>query len=352
VPEPLAAAPGPVAAVPEPVADVAQVPQRRRGPTDVVVIGEVLVELSSLTPWESGASLRLAFSGDALNAAAASAAAGAHTALVARVPDDELGDALARRVAELGIDTTHLVRATGQHGMYLSHADPHGQRQFVYLRKGSAGSELSPDDLDEDLLRTAGVVLSSGVTCAISESAAAAVHHAAKVAARFVYDPNFRPRLTTAQEAADQLRALAPLSEVVTPSWPGEVGDLLGLAARSAAEAAHQVVALGAHDVVLTCGKAGALVFHAGSIEHVPGLVAPHVVDQTGAGDCLAGTLAARLALGDALGDATRLAVAAASLSVQGQGGTGYVPSLQETRRALAAAVDQKESMMKELTQP
>jgi len=92
---------------------------------------EVLVELSSLTPWEYGAALRLAFSGDALNAAAASAAAGAHTALVARVPGGELGDALVRRVAELGIDATHLVRTSGQHGVYLSHADPEGQRQFV-----------------------------------------------------------------------------------------------------------------------------------------------------------------------------------------------------------------------------
>lgn len=309
-----------------------------RGHVDVVVLGEVLVELSALTPWQNGASLKLAFSGDALNAAAASAAAGACTVLVARVPDDELGDALVAGVSELGIDTTHLIRTRGQHGMYLSHADPDGLRQFVYVRRGSAGSELSPDDLDDDLLRHAGVVLASGVACAISPSAAAAVHHAAKVAERFVYDPNFRPRLTSAQEAAEHLRTLAPLAEVVTPSWPGEVGDLLGIPAQSAPEAVARVVDLGAHGVVLTCGSAGALLFHDGNLEHIPGIVAPSVVDQTGAGDSLTGTLAARLALGDDLGQATRLAVAAAALSVQGQGGTGYVPTLEESQGALAGA--------------
>ncbi len=319
---------------------------------DVVVLGEVLVELSSLTPWQDGTSMQLAFSGDALNTAAASAAAGAHTVLVARVPEDELGDALVRRVHQLGIDTSRIVRTPGQHGVYLTHADPEGARQFVYVRGGSAGSGLSPDDLDDDLLDRAGVVVASGVACAISSSASAAVTHAARVARRFVYDPNFRPRLTSPREAAEQLRVLAPLAEVVTPSWPGEVGDLLGLPEQSAREAVQRLVALGARAVVLTCGRAGALVFGQGRLEEVPGIVAPRVVDQTGAGDCLTGTLAARLALGDDLLAATRLAVAAAALSVQGQGGTGHVPTLAETRGALAEAMTPGTPMIKELTQP
>jgi 2-dehydro-3-deoxygluconokinase len=308
------------------------------GQGGVVVLGEVLVELSALTPWKDGSALRLAFSGDALNAAAASAAAGAHTVLVARVPDDELGDALVERVSELGIDTSRLIRTAGQHGVYLSHADPDGLRQFAYARKGSTGSELSPADLDDDLLRGAAVVLASGVTCAISPSAAAAVHHAAKVARRFVYDPNFRPRLTSPRAAGEHLRLLTPLAEVVTPSWPGEVADLLGLPAQSAAEAIEGVVALGARNVVLTCGSAGVLLFHQGVQEHIPGVTAPLVVDQTGAGDCLTGTLVARLAVGDDLREATRLAAAAAALSVQGQGGTGHIPTLEETRSTARAA--------------
>jgi 2-dehydro-3-deoxygluconokinase len=56
------------------------------------------------------------------------------------------------------------------------------------------------------------------------------------------------------------------------------------------------------------------------------------VVDQTGAGDSFAGTVTARLALGDTLLDAVRLGVAAASLSVGGLGGTGHVATLEETR--------------------
>jgi 2-dehydro-3-deoxygluconokinase len=56
------------------------------------------------------------------------------------------------------------------------------------------------------------------------------------------------------------------------------------------------------------------------------------VVDQTGAGDTFAGTVVGRLAAGDDLQSAVRLGVAAAALSVQGQGGTGFVPTLEQTR--------------------
>lgn len=299
----------------------------------VVVLGEVLVELSSTEPFATGAVMRLGFSGDALNVSAAVAAAGARAILVARVPDDELGDALVLRCRELDVDTSAVVRVPGQHGVYLTHADPSGNRQFAYARAGSAGSRLCADDLDLGLVAAADVVVTTGVTAAISESARETVRLAAQHARRFVYDPNFRPRLTTAEAAAAFLREISPYADVVTPSWPGETSALLGLpAAAPAHEAATTALRLGSGAVVLTCGADGAVIATADGTRDVTAPYAPVLVDQTGAGDCLTGTLAARLAAGDSLEEAVRLAVAAASLSVAGQGGTGRVPTLEETR--------------------
>lgn len=304
---------------------------------DVVVLGEVLVEFSSLTPLADGATVRLGFSGDALNAAAAAAAAGAHTALVARVPDDDLGDALVARVAELGVDTRWVRRHPGGHGVYVTHADPHGRREFAYARSGSVGSTLSPEDLDEDALAGAGVVVATGITWAVSDTAVAAVRRAAQVARRFVYDPNFRPRLTTAARAGAALRELAPHAELVTPSWPEETAALLGLPGDLPAPvAAQQVLALGCASVALSCGPRGVVLADAKGTTEVPGVAAPRVVDQTGAGDCLTGTIAARLSLGDPIETAAQLGVAAAALSVQGQGGTGHLASVEEMRAALS----------------
>ncbi|EIE98957.1 PfkB family carbohydrate kinase [Saccharomonospora glauca] len=305
---------------------------------DVLVLGEPLVEVSTSEPFRDGATVRLAFSGDALNAAAAAAAAGARTALLARVPDDELGDALVARVSELGIDTETVIRVPGQHGVYFTHSDPSGRRQFAYARSGSAGSTLCPDDVAA-VVENAGVVLASGITAAVSESAAAAVLYAAEHARRFVYDPNFRPRLTSAEEAAATLRRVAPLAELVTPSWPDEARTLLGLAADATPHAAVSATrALGASTVAVTRGSGGVLVGTATEAVDVPAVPPPRVVDQTGAGDVFAGTVAARLACGDELLAAVRLGAAAASLSVQGRGGTGFLPTLAQSRAAAKEA--------------
>ncbi len=294
----------------------------------VVVLGEVLVELSAEAPLERGVPLRLDFSGDALNAAAAAAAAGAETMLLARVPDDELGDALVRRSVELGVDCSYVLRVPGGHGMYLVHADPLGQRQFFYARRGSVGSGLCPEDLDPEVLGSAAVVLASGVGYALSSTAAAAIEAAARLARTFVYDPNLRLRLTTAENATAALRTLAPFASLVTPSWPDEARLLLGTDPDAGpGGAARAVLGLGARAAALTCGERGVVVADADGTDVVPALPAPDVVDQTGAGDSFAGTVAGRLALGDSVREAVRWGVAAAALSVQGRGGTGFVAS-------------------------
>ncbi|MGW5666557.1 sugar kinase [Micromonospora sp. NPDC003776] len=300
---------------------------------DVLVLGEILVELTALEPLRDGATLRLGFSGDALNAAAAAAAAGAHTCLLARVPDDELGDELVARVAGLGVDTSRLIRTRGQHGLYLQHADPSGQREFLYVRRGSAGSCLSADDVPQDLAGRAGVVLSSGVACAISTTTFEAVQVAARAARCFIYDPNWRPRLVDADTAAGHLRALAPHARLVTPAWPRETAALLGSTVTVPGDTCAAFRALGAEAVALTRGADGVLLDDGGQRTEIPAYPAEQIVDQTGAGDVLAGTVAARLALGDGLPDAVRLGAAAAALSLRGHGGTGYLPALAESRR-------------------
>lgn len=302
----------------------------------VLVLGEPLVELSTPEPFRDGGPIRLAFSGDALNAAAAAVAAGAHTALLARIPADDLGDAMVDRIADLGIDVSALIRVSGQHGVYLTHVDPTGRRQFAYARSGSAGSSLCPEDLTAELVAAAGVVLASGITAAVSDSGSAAVLRAAELASCFVYDPNFRPRLTDAASAAETLRRIAPLARLVTPSWPDEARHLLGLRPEATAgDAVAAARALGAPAVALTRGPDGVLVDTGTYVTEIPAVPPPDIVDQTGAGDVFSGTVAARLALGDELLTAIRLGTAAASLSVQGQGGTGYLPPLAETRAVL-----------------
>ncbi|MFE9629925.1 PfkB family carbohydrate kinase [Streptomyces sp. NPDC006463] len=313
------------------------------GGYDVLVLGEVLVEIhagAALREAADGTTARISYSGDALNAAAAAAAAGARTALLAVVGEDELSVPLLRRAAELGVDVSHVRRAPRPNGAYLLSADTEGDREFVYWRTQSAGSTLSPAHVESwrDLLTASTALITSGVTGALSPAAhdavLAAAHLVHGAGGHLSYDPNFRPRLTGRDRARELLAAVAPLTGLLKTSCPADALALVDTGDPRTAAARYR--ALGARTVVVTAG-AGRLLLDDGTgarYEAVP--VNPAPVDATGAGDCLTGTTTARLALGDSLADAVAYGTAAASLSVSGRGGTGRVPAFTQTV-ALAA---------------
>ncbi|KIC67627.1 sugar kinase [Pseudarthrobacter phenanthrenivorans] len=305
-------------------------------PFDVVVMGEILVEVATDLPFAHGVPAQLGISGDALNVAAAAAAAGARVGLLSVLTDDDLGQAIAARVAELGISTDLLLHRRGQQGVYLVHSDPDGEREFSYARSGSVGSTLGPDDVDPAVFTAAGAVVAGGIASAISTTARAAVVKAASLAQRFVFDPNFRPRLTTKEEATAVLAELAPQAFLVTPSFPGETSALLG--ASTPQEAAAGLRAQGTANVAVTCGAEGIQLESGQDSVWVPAIPAPAVVDQTGAGDAFVGTLTARLVLGDDFQAAARYGAAASSLVVGGKGGTGFIPTFEQTRAHAAAS--------------
>ena len=86
------------------------------------------------------------------------AAAGARTAVLTTVGDDEIGDAIIRRVVDLGVDPGLIRRSSRPNGAYLLHGDLTGHRQFSYWRNGSAAVAVcrchAPSTLGE-MTRTA-----------------------------------------------------------------------------------------------------------------------------------------------------------------------------------------------------
>jgi 2-dehydro-3-deoxygluconokinase len=240
-------------------------------------------------------------------------------ALVSVVGDDELGERILEFAGARGIDTRYVRRSDRPNGVYFAGAGG----EFVYARRGSAGSTLGPDDVAR--VPGARAVVVSGITQALSESCAAAVDAAVAAAAGgfVVYDPNFRARLTSTAAARAALARVAPHATLVTPSCPDDTRALLDTA--DPAVAASRLRSLGAGAVAVTMGSRGLFVDADGESLHLPSAAPPRIVDTTGAGDVLAGTTAARLALGDDLVDALRRAAGAAARSLAGPGGTGWL---------------------------
>ncbi|MCY0930414.1 PfkB family carbohydrate kinase [Streptomyces sp. H27-H1] len=311
---------------------------------DVLVLGEVLVEIhaeTGLRDAADGTPARVSYSGDALNAAAAAVAAGARTALLAVVGEDELSVPLLARAAELGVDVSHVRRSPRANGAYLLCADTEGDREFVYWRTGSAGSTLSVEHVESwrELLTGSKALITSGIAGALSASSREAVLLAAQIVhgagGHLSYDPNFRSRLTSREDARTLLARIAPLTGLLKTSCPADALALVDTG--DPAEAAARYRALGARTVAVTAAADRLLLDDGTEAAYFPVPLNPDPVDATGAGDCFTGTTTARLVLGDRLRDAVAHGTAAASLSVSGRGGTGHVPAFTETA-ALAAA--------------
>ncbi|WP_285578761.1 sugar kinase [Herbidospora sp. NBRC 101105] len=312
--------------------------QQKKVRMDVVVAGEPLVEFSADHPLTEAETFRLSFSGDALNVAVAAAAAGARTALVSRLGDDEFGERLIRFAAGHGVDTRWLTPGTGPTGAYVVGADPSGERAFAYLRQGSAASRLTPADLADSPAALARVLVLSGITAALSETCDQAVRSAsANATGQVVYDANFRARLTAPEAAAATLRAVAPHTAIVKISSPADSVALVGTA--DPVETVRRVRDLGAPSVAVTMGAEGVLLAEGDRLHEIPAVPARLVVDQTGAGDNFTGAMAAWLARGASLPDAVRAGTAAASLSLAGRGGTGRVAAAAEIEDLLGDPV-------------
>ena len=297
---------------------------------DIVALGEAMVEFNQTTGQQADEPpLYLqGFGGDTSNAAIAATRAGARVAYLTRLGTDRWGD----RVMDLWhteqVDTASVLRdAQAPTGMYFVSHDAQGHH-FSYARAGSAASRMQPQDLphwQEPIARSHWLHL-SGISLAISASACdtalAAMQHARSVGTRVAFDSNLRLSLWPLARAQACIRHAVGLCDLFLPSLE-DMTALTGLSQpQDILDWSH---AQGAALVVLKLGADGAIASDGQQQRTVPGHRV-HTVDATGAGDCFAGNLLARLSAGDSLWDATAYANAAAALSVQGYGAVAPLP--------------------------
>ena len=260
---------------------------------------------------------RQGFGGDAANTAVMAARLGGGR-LCGRVGDDAVGRLLLEFWRQNGVDTRSVAVDAAPTGIYVNERLAGGGCRFHYHRRGSAGSRLSADDVDDAFLEGLDALHYTGVTLAISTSAAAAARLAARRArergALVSVAVNHRPAL---QPAVRELAAAARGADVVFAS--AEESELVsGGAAPSPPR-----------ELVLTLGADGAVVFAGGEEIRV---AAPPVesVDASGAGDALAAVYLSERIAGVPTERALTRAVAAATLSCRSFGAALSYPDAAE----------------------
>jgi 2-dehydro-3-deoxygluconokinase len=300
---------------------------------DVLAIGEPMVEFNQTQAGEPR--YLQGFGGDTSNMVIAAARSGARTAYVTRLGDDEFGRMFLDLWNAEGVDSSGVgIDPQAHTAVYWVSHGPQGHI-FSYLRAGSAASRMQPADLPLDMIRAARFVHASGISMAISTSAAdtvlAAFAAARAAGAKVSFDSNLRLKLWPLARARAMIGAAAGLADYFFPS----IEDARALSDLEAADAivdwAHR---LGARTVFLKLGPEGVIVSDGTKRERIPGHKVD-AVDATGAGDCFCGATLARLCAGDSAFEAARYANAAAALATTGFGAVAPLPRPEAVRALL-----------------
>jgi len=270
----------------------------------------------------------------------ADARAGARVAYLSRLGTDRWGDRLMALWQRENVDTTTVLRdAQAPTGMYFVSHDAQGHH-FSYARAGSAASRMQSQDVAQhwgEAIAQSQWLHLSGISLAISASACDAAFAAMRLArstgTQVALDSNLRLSLWPLDRAQACIRQAVSLCDLFLPSLE-DMTALTGLT--QAQEIIDWSHAQGAVNVVLKLGADGALASDGHQQCRVPGH-AVQALDATGAGDCFAGNLLARLACGESLWDATAYANVAASLSVQGYGAVAPLPQGEAVLKVLNA---------------
>ena len=263
---------------------------------DVLTFGESMLRLTppGFLRIEQTQSFDIWVGGTESNTAVGLARLGMNAAWLSRLPRSPLGRYISNRIAQYGVDVSHVVWADDERlGIYF-HEKAQAPRasEIIYDRRDSAISRMGPSDLPEDLFQAgmAQLLHVTGITLAISETARDTVYEAQRRAQaagwRISFDTNYRSKLWSgAQAAAGCHRAMSLADVIFCP-----LGDYQVMYGASAPDEALRTLAARYSDalIVMTLGKDGALArTPAGETLRQPAILAGEV-GRIGGGDAFA----------------------------------------------------------------
>ena len=169
----------------------------------VVTFGELLLRFSKLDHQRlsQGDYFTCKYGGSEANVAVSLATLGDNVAYVTRLPDTPVGHAGVQNLMQLGVDCRHILWGGQRIGTYyMEPAAGMRSAKVIYDRANSACSELKPGMIPwREILKDATVLHVSGITAAISQSAADATFEALDIAdemgVKVAFDINYRKNL-------------------------------------------------------------------------------------------------------------------------------------------------------------
>ncbi|WP_406222657.1 sugar kinase [Streptomyces canus] len=301
---------------------------------EVVTFGETMAALRAQGALRLGGRLGLSVAGAESNVAIGLARLGHRVRWAGRVGADELGALVLRTLRAEGVDIDHAVTDDTDRptGLLLTEPRLGTLTRVSYYRAGSAGSAVSPADVLPALTPGARILHLTGITPALSPSAAEAVLAAATTAREagitVCLDVNHRSRLWSTDRARTALRPLLDHTDLLIAS-EDELPLVLEQPGADEAEAVKGILAAGVTEVVVKRGARGATSVTAdGATDRAARQV--DAVDLVGAGDAFVAGYLSGLLDGADIPARLHRAVTTAAFAVATRGDWEGLPTRDE----------------------
>jgi len=279
---------------------------------DVVTLGEAMLMLVAEEPGplEGVRHFSKRTAGAETNVAIGLARLGLKVGWQSRLGADSMARYLLAAIGGEGVGCSRVVCDPSQRTGFLfkGRVDDGSDPPIEYHRRGSAASQLGPEEIDEAWIAGTRHLHVSGVFPALSPSTLAATRRAMTLARQhgrtISFDPNLRPVLWPSREAMRE--ALNELAEGCDWVLPGQAEGELLTGSRDPEAIAAYYRERGARCVVVKLGSEGAYYSGEHGSGRVPAFPVAQVIDTVGAGDGFAVGVISALLEGQSVPDAVR----------------------------------------------
>ena len=311
---------------------------------DVVALGELLIDFTENGMSAQGNPVFEANPGGApCNVLSMLAKLGHKVSFIGKVGNDMFGTQLEKVIAEVGIDTTGLLKDDEVHTtLAFVHTLEGGDRDFSFYRKPGADMRLTVDDLNVDMIRDC-KIFHFGTLSMTAEGCRKATKKAIELAkeagAIISFDPNLREPLWDSLENAKEQTAygisqcdILKISDNEIQWFTGEEDYEAGV--RFLQEKYDVKL------ILVSLGRDGSMAYSGNNKAVVPAVLREDTIETTGAGDCFGACILHQVlekGMRDyevsELEEMLKFANAAASIVTTRKGALRVMPTMEEIQK-------------------
>lgn len=194
----------------------------------VITFGEIMLRLTPQNHNRIGRTpvYEAVYGGAESNVACSLAQLGAEAEFVTKLPENALADGAIATLKSFGVETNHIARGGNRMGVYyLERGSSVRASKVVYDRADSAMAQAQPADFDwDEIFGGATWFHFTGITAGISKNALElckiAVKKAKEKGLTVSFDPNYRAKLWTKEEAREAMKEITPYVDVLISNAP------------------------------------------------------------------------------------------------------------------------------------